>query len=100
MLGAATSLVNTTVPRLIRDRTPTAVRDYIFAAQFSLSHAGFLLTYSIAGWGPALVGSAGTVGVLAALAAVATGFATWTGRAATADESASSPARLAISPLR
>ncbi|WP_240524082.1 MFS transporter [Gordonia polyisoprenivorans] len=105
VLGAATSLVNTTVPRLIRDRTPTAVCDDVFAAQFSLSHAGFLLTYSIAGWGPALVGSAGTVGVLAVVAAVATGFATWTGRADTADESASSAsassaAGLAISPLR
>ena len=56
-LGAATSLINTIVPRLIRDHTTIDERDDVFAAQFSTSHAAFLVTYALAGWGPTIMGS-------------------------------------------
>ncbi|NDK88574.1 MFS transporter [Gordonia desulfuricans] len=71
VLGVATSMIGTTIPRTIRDHTD-ADRDDVFTAQFSTSHAAFLLTYAIAGWGPALIGTAAAVGVLALLGAAAT----------------------------
>ncbi|MGW0035346.1 MFS transporter [Gordonia sp. NPDC003376] len=71
LLGVATSMVGTTVPRMIRDHTDTD-RDDVFTAQFSTSHAAFLLTYAIAGWGPSVLGTAASAGVLALLAATAT----------------------------
>nr|WP_282775957.1 MFS transporter [Nocardia sp. CC201C] len=49
-LGAGTSLVNTPAARLLRAGSPPGDRAAVFTAQFSLSHAAFLLTYPIAGW--------------------------------------------------
>lgn len=70
VLGAATSLVTTTIPRLIRDHTTARDRDDVFAAQFSTAHAAFLLTYSIAGWGPTLLTPVGTLLTLSIGAAI------------------------------
>ena len=69
-LGAATSLVITPSGRLLArtggDRTA------VYTAQFSLSHAGFLLTYPIAGW----VGAGVDQGLAAVILAIlATGAA-------------------------
>lgn len=72
-LGAATATILTPSSRLLRRNSTEQNRPGVFAAQFSLSHACFLLTYPVAGalgasirlWGAALVlvgiGVVGTV---------------------------------------
>ncbi|WP_327152002.1 MFS transporter [Nocardia sp. NBC_01329] len=72
-LGAATSLINTPTARLLRYRSDERERAAVFTAQFSLSHACFLLTYPIAGWvgvqaGHAIAAAVSTV--VATLAAI------------------------------
>ena len=54
------------------DRRPGAARPALFAAQFALSHACWLLTYPLAGWLGAMLGLETTFYVLAAIAAVGT----------------------------
>lgn len=71
LLGAATSMVNTPAGRLLRRAGPATERTALFTAQFSLSHAGFLLTYPIAGW----VGAAVNQGLAAAILAILASFA-------------------------
>ncbi|MGV0744984.1 MFS transporter [Mycolicibacterium sp. XJ870] len=56
VLGAATSMVNTPSARLLRRNSTVDNRTAVFTAQFSLSHACFLLTYPIAGWVGATLG--------------------------------------------
>lgn len=70
-LGAATALVLTPSARLLRRASDDANRPAVFAAQFSLSHACFILTYPLAGILGSLLGLATTALVLAAIAAVA-----------------------------
>ncbi|MFI9650147.1 MFS transporter [Streptomyces sp. NPDC052040] len=48
--GAACSMVLTPTGRLIRRSAPPEERTSAFAAQFSLSHSCWLLTYPLAGW--------------------------------------------------
>ena len=48
--GAACSMVLTPTGRLIRRSAPPEERMSAFAAQFSLSHSCWLLTYPLAGW--------------------------------------------------
>ncbi len=72
-LGAATSMINTPAGRLLR-RNAGADRAGVFTAQFSLSHAGFLITYPVAGWVGATVdqGAAATIlAIVATSAAIA-----------------------------
>lgn len=66
--GVAMSLMNTTGVRLLRDHARADQLDDVFAAQFSTSHAAFLVTYALAGWGPTLLSPIGTVACLAVLA--------------------------------
>ncbi|MGV3714305.1 MFS transporter [Pseudolysinimonas sp.] len=68
LLGVANSLVLTPSARLVRRATDERTRPAVFAAQFSLSHACYLLTYPLAGFVGA---AAGTWVAAAALAAVA-----------------------------
>lgn len=78
LLGAATSTVLTPSARLLRRNSTEQNRPAVFAAQFSLSHACFLITYPLAGalgaaiglWVVALLLVA--LGVLGAVAAVVT----------------------------
>ncbi|MBI3223990.1 MAG: MFS transporter [Mycolicibacterium cosmeticum] len=73
VLGAATSMVNTPAGRLLR-RNAGPHRGAVFTAQFSLSHAGFLITYPVAGWVGATVdqGAAATIlAIVATSAAIA-----------------------------
>ncbi|WP_327255331.1 MFS transporter [Streptomyces sp. NBC_01244] len=66
--GAACSMVLTPAGRVLRRATPEGDRTAVFAAQFSLSHAAWLLTYPLAGW----VGAKGGLGwATAALGAIA-----------------------------
>lgn len=70
-LGAGASLINTPSARLLRYETEPAGRPAVFAAQFSLSHACFFLTYPLAGWLGLWAGQAVAAGILAALAMTA-----------------------------
>lgn len=74
-LGAGCALVSAPTGRLLREAAPEGGLAGVFAAQFSLSHACFLVTYPLAGWAgglaPALllVGSSLLIGVCALTAA-------------------------------
>ncbi|NYD78003.1 MFS transporter [Arthrobacter cupressi] len=50
LLGAGNSTVLTPSARLLREASDEATRPYVFTAQFSLSHACYILTYPLAGW--------------------------------------------------
>ncbi|WP_068153279.1 MFS transporter [Rhodococcoides corynebacterioides] len=72
VLGAATSAISTPSGRVLRDRTAEADRPLVFAAQFSLSHACFLVTYPLAGvLASTPVAAPATAAVLATLTAAA-----------------------------
>ncbi len=73
--GLLFSMVLTPSGRLLRRSAHAEDRPAVFAAQFALSHAGWLLTYPLAGWvghaagiGVAMIvlGSIGLLGVIAA----------------------------------
>ncbi|AUG75822.1 MFS transporter [Kitasatospora sp. MMS16-BH015] len=71
--GAACSVILTPTGRLIRRSAAPADLPAAFAAQFSLSHGCWLLTYPLAGWLGATAGlptAALTLGLLALAAAV------------------------------
>lgn len=71
-LGVTYSVVQTPTGRLLRRSGEEADRPALFAAQFALSHACWLIAYGIAGW----VGAgAGMGAALLALALLATGGA-------------------------
>lgn len=70
LLGAATSAVLTPSARLLRDASDELTRPYVFTAQFSLSHACFILTYPVAGWIGASAGLGWSAAVLTAIAVV------------------------------
>ncbi|TCN50899.1 putative MFS family arabinose efflux permease [Rhodococcus sp. SMB37] len=76
MLGAGTSLVSTPSARLLRYQSTPSTRSAVFTAQFSLSHACFLLTYPVAGWVGARVGQPVAAVALALLATLAVVVAT------------------------
>lgn len=65
LLGIAYSAVMTPSGRLLRRSAQPSDRPAVFAAQFALSHACWLLTYPLAGW---LGSSVGMVPTLLALA--------------------------------
>jgi MFS family permease len=67
LLGAATSAVLTPSARLLRRNSTEVDRPAVFAAQFSLSHACYLLTYPLAGALGAAIGLARVSLVLVAL---------------------------------
>lgn len=69
VLGIGTSMISTPSPRLLRRLATDATRSYLFTAQFSLSHACFLLTYPVAGWVGAQAGQSVAALCLAGLAA-------------------------------
>lgn len=72
LLGAATSMINTPSARLLRRAATDDTRSYLFTAQFSLSHACFILGYPVAGWVGAAAGQPASAVVLAALATLGT----------------------------
>ena len=74
-LGAATSLVLTPSARLLRRASTEDNRPAVFAAQFSLSHACFLLTYPAAGALGAWLGLSVTALILAGLGLLGTVWA-------------------------
>jgi MFS family permease len=56
LLGAGNSTILTPSARLLRDASTEETRPYVFTAQFSLSHACYILTYPLAGWAGAVMG--------------------------------------------
>ena len=74
-LGIGYSLAQTPSGRLLRRSAHPEDRPAVFAAQFALSHACWLLTYPVAGWLGATIGLSatsaglGAIGAFAALAA-------------------------------
>lgn len=71
LLGFAASAINTPAGRLLRRSSATEDRPAYFAAQFSLSHACWLVTYPLAGWLGAVYGIGMTFYVMAGIIAVA-----------------------------
>lgn len=70
VLGAGSAGILTAGPRLIRRAASPDERPAAFAAQFSLSHACYLVTYPLAGVLGATIGLPATALVLAAVAAL------------------------------
>lgn len=81
LLGAATAAVLTPSARLLRRNSTEQTRSSVYAAQFSLSHACFLLTYPLAGWLGAEIGLPATGLVLVGIGALGLLFAaaSWRG---------------------
>lgn len=77
LLGAATSMILTPTARLLRRNSTEGNRAAVFAAQFSLSHACFLLTYPLAGTLGATLGLATTGLVLATIGVLGVAAAAW-----------------------
>lgn len=73
VLGVGNALVLTPSGRLLRRSAHPADRPALFAAQFALSHACWLLAYPLAGWVAA--GSGATAAALTLAALVAAGLA-------------------------
>lgn len=69
LMGAGNAMIITPSARILRRASTDQTRSYIFTAQFSLSHAAFLITYPIAGW----LGALGLVWAVVALAIIAAG---------------------------
>ncbi|WP_149549418.1 MFS transporter [Streptomyces marokkonensis] len=69
--GAACSMVLTPTGRLIRNSAPPEEHTAVFAAQFSLSHGCWLLTYPLAGWLGAVAGLQSAVVALGSIALTA-----------------------------
>ncbi len=70
-LGTGYSLAQTPSGRLLRRSSGTSDRLALFAAQFALSHAGWLVTYPLAGWAGATYGVPASAVALASLGGVA-----------------------------
>ncbi|WP_165067691.1 MFS transporter [Marisediminicola senii] len=56
ILGAGNSTIQTPSARLLRDASTEESRPYVFTAQFSLSHACYIIAYPLAGWVGATAG--------------------------------------------
>jgi MFS family permease len=76
-LGAANSAVLTPAGRLLRRSSHAEDRPSLFAAQFALSHACWLVAYPLAGWVGAMAGVGTAFTVLGILAVSATMLAAW-----------------------
>ncbi|EOM76415.1 MFS transporter [Rhodococcus rhodnii] len=72
VIGAGMALIVTPTGRVIRSSTPAQGMPAAFAAQFSLSHSAWLVTYPIAGWLGTSLGLGVAWSLLAALAVAGT----------------------------
>ncbi|MCK7641895.1 MFS transporter [Corynebacterium sp. CCM 8835] len=73
VLGSATSALQTPMSRVLRRNVEPESYSYIFAAQFSLSHACYLATYPAAGFLGVWFGLPAATGVLLAMTILAVG---------------------------
>ncbi|WP_114853948.1 MFS transporter [Brachybacterium sp. YJGR34] len=98
LLGTAISMVLTPSGRVIRRNAPAADRPALFAADFSLSHACFILTYLSAGLVGARAGMATASAVLGGLALLGAVGAILAWRAVTRPGARASSAPEAVRP--
>ncbi|WP_428526230.1 MFS transporter [Roseibium sp.] len=77
VMGASMSAVLVPSGRLLRNSAHAEDRPLVFAAQFALSHAGWLITYPLAGWLGSTASIPQTLTVLALVAAPAALAASW-----------------------
>lgn len=75
VLGLGYSVAQTPAGRLLRRSSRPEDRPALFAAQFALSHACWLITYPLAGWLGVTVGLSQTFVIMAGIAAVAVAVA-------------------------
>jgi MFS family permease len=75
LAGLGYSAVLAPMGRVLRDAVPDSDLPDVFAAQFSLAHGWWLISYPLAGWGATVLGFGPTSLLLAAVAALALGFA-------------------------
>ncbi len=75
VLGLGYSMAQTPSGRLLRRSANPEDRPSLFAAQFALSHACWLIAYPLAGWVGATLGLSATAAILASVAAAAIGIA-------------------------
>lgn len=76
-LGAGTSMILTPSGRLLKRSSSNENRAAIYAAQFALSHACWLIAYPLAGWAGGLLGLGSTFAVLATVTVIAGTLAAW-----------------------
>lgn len=86
ILGLGCSLTQTPSGRLLRRSAHPEDRPAIFAAQFALSHACWLITYPVAGWFGAEAGIPITFAILAIVAALALAIAAYVWPSSDPDE--------------
>jgi predicted MFS family arabinose efflux permease len=77
LLGIGYSAVQTPTGRLLRRSAQAEDRPALFAAQFALSHALWLVTYPLSGWLGASAGIPVTLVVLAGLTLASVALAAW-----------------------
>ncbi|WP_247828812.1 MFS transporter [Arthrobacter antioxidans] len=100
-LGIGTSMISTPSSRLLRRVATDSTRSSLFTAQFSLSHACFMLTYPVAGWVGAAAGQTAAALALAGLALAGTvvGVLVWPSAGA-GDSNATTPGGSTSGPAR
>ena len=88
LLGAGNSTILTPSSRLLRDASTEETRPYVFTAQFSLSHACYILTYPLAGWIGAAAGLGWAALALTIIAIIgsAAAFLSWPRHTAAASQ--------------
>ncbi|MGK8524965.1 MFS transporter [Nocardia asteroides] len=79
LVGAGTAAVLTPTGQVLRRSSQPADRPALFAAQFSLSHLAWLITYPVAGWLTTIASFTSTWATLAAIGSVGVTIAllTW-----------------------
>lgn len=77
LLGIGYSTVQTPTGRLLRRSAEPTDRPALFAAQFALSHAAWLITYPLAGWLGTTAGIPATLVVLGAVTLLGLALAMW-----------------------
>ncbi|MDP9989016.1 MFS transporter [Arthrobacter sp. KFRI-F3372] len=84
LLGAGNSTILTPSSRLLREASTEETRPYVFTAQFSLSHACYIISYPLAGIAGAAVGlgPAALALTLLAMIGAAGAFLSWPRRTA------------------
>ena len=109
LLGAGNATILTPSARLLRDASTEDTRPYVFTAQFSLSHACYILTYPLGGWIGAAAGLGWAALALTILAILgsAGAFLSWprhsttgTGRSHTEEQPIEQPAGQSAPRLR
>ncbi|MEE2522167.1 MFS transporter [Pseudarthrobacter sp. J75] len=86
LLGAGNATILTPSSRLLRAASTEETRPYVFTAQFSLSHACYIISYPLAGWLGAAAGLGWAAAALTLLAIIgsAGAFLSWPRHAAPA----------------